>query len=452
MKKALSILFFIFLCAGGFSQSVEVDGIYYTLNTSDHTAAVTYYSGFYYSGDVVIPEYITYKNRPFNVTSIGNDVFRECTGLTSITIPNSVTSIGNNAFRDCTGLTSVTIPNSVTNIGYEAFQGCKGLTSVTIGSSVTDIGSRAFEGCRGLTRVNVSSLETWSKLSFYDSSSDPLQYAHHLYLNGEEITDLVIPHSVTSIGNWTFSGCYGLTSITIPNSVTRIEEHAFSNCPGLISLTIPNSVTSIGRGAFNNCTGLTSVTIPNSVTSLGDYAFSGCNNIETVVSLNPSPPSGISFPSDVYLGTLYVPVGSEFAYRNAEGWKNFYEIIEGMPDDTNKTYPLSVSASQGGSVSFLDKTVNNGSASVSVESGSEVTLTIATDEGYRLLSLKVNGNDVTADIVDGKYTIKDINEATSVVVTFEDKSIRRAKMDTNGDGNVNTADVVAIYEYIINGE
>ena len=120
----------------------------------------------------------------------------------------------------------------------------------------------------------------WCNINFAYVSSNPLYYAHHLYVNGEEVKDLVIPNGVTSIGQSAFSGCSGLTSVTIPNSVTSIDNHVFSGCSVLTSVTIPNSVTSIGESAFSNCSGLTSVTIPSSVTSIGGSAFFGCHFVK----------------------------------------------------------------------------------------------------------------------------------------------------------------------------
>ncbi len=221
---------------------------------------------------------------PNNVTSIGDDAFYGCTGLTEVTIPNSVTSIGDNAFYGCTSLTEVTIPNSVISIGNYSFYYCTGLTSVAIPNSVTTIGNDAFYYCTGLTSV-------------------------------------AIPNSVTSIGESAFYRCTGLTSVTIPNSVTSIGYQAFGVCSGLTSVTIPNSVTSIGNYAFYVCTGLTSVTIPNSVTEIGESAFSGCSGLTEVISEIEEP---FAFGSSAFSQiastcSLTVPAGTRDAYI-AAGW------------------------------------------------------------------------------------------------------------------------------------
>ena len=223
---------------------------------------------------------------PNSVTSIGNRAFWYCSSLTSITIGNRVTSIGEGTFGNCSNLTSVTIPDSVTSIGSSAFFNCSSLTSITIGNSVASIGYSAFNSCSGLTSVYITDITAWYRINFNSDSSNPLYYAHNLYLKGDLITKLEIPSSVTSIGSEAFINCSSLTSITIPNSVTSIGSSAFSGCSSLTSITIPNSVTSIGSSAFSNCRSLTSITIPDSVTSIGYSAFYGCSGLTSVTIPN----------------------------------------------------------------------------------------------------------------------------------------------------------------------
>ena len=233
------------------ADAVEIGGIYYNVIPKGKVAEVTRNPN-KYSGSVVIPETVDYNG-----------------------VQCSVTSIGQYAFFECSSLTSVTIPNSVTSIGYHAFY-----------------------RCLGLKEVHISDIAAWCKIEFNKNDSNPLEYAHHLYLNGEEIKDLIIPDSVTEIKNSAFSGCSGLTSVTIGNSVTSIGESAFKYCSGLMSVIIPNSVSSIGIAAFNG-SGLTSVTIPNSVTSIGNYAFGSCSSLKEV---------NYNATNCTYMGSYYNPV------------------------------------------------------------------------------------------------------------------------------------------------
>ena len=203
-----------------------------------------------------------------DVTSIGDEAFKNCSGLTSITIPESVTSIGRSAFDGCSGLTSITIPEGVTSIGGYAFNGCSGLTSVTIPESVTSIGGGAFYGCSGLTSITIPESVTSIGGGAFNGCSG--------------LTSVTIPEGVTSIGWSAFNGCSGLTSVTIPEGVTSIGWSAFNGCSGLTSVTIPEGVTSIGSSAFQDCSGLTSVTIPEGVTSIGGYAFAGCRGLTSI--------------------------------------------------------------------------------------------------------------------------------------------------------------------------
>ncbi|MBQ2122378.1 MAG: leucine-rich repeat domain-containing protein [Bacteroidaceae bacterium] len=392
--KSLVLAAIGWLCSMSVSaEDFEVDGIYYNiLSSTDMTVEVTYrglyddnYSNEEYSGDITIPESVTYNGNTFSVTSIGDNAFDWCTSLTSVEIPNSVTRVGNKAFWNCSSLTSVEIPNSVTSIEDGAFEGCSGLVSVVIGNSVTSIGFSAFLGCSSLTSVEIpnsvtrvgerafigcsglisveipNSVTSIGSSAFSDCSGltsiavaeDNPTYDSRNNCNAIIETqtntliagcrETTIPNSVTSIGYEAFRGCSGLTSLEIPNSVTSIEYAAIWGCGDLTSVEIPNSVTSIGDWAFAACSGLTSVVIGNSVTSIGHGPFADCFSLKSITSLNSTPPvtTDIS-PFSNYDATLYVPFGAKDAYSKTMYWKDFTNIEELAlsPDEHYEHYEL----------------------------------------------------------------------------------------------------------------
>ena len=246
-----------------------IDGFRYLLDSDTKTATLVPKTDGKYSGDIIIPEKVKGNDGvEYVVTSLGASCFKDCSGLTSITIPSSVTSLGGSCFRGCSGLTSITIPSSVTSLGESCFEWCRGLTSITIPSSVTSLGESCFYFCSGLTSITIPSSVTSLGESCFDGCSG--------------LTSITIPSSVTSLDDDCFYNCSGLTSITIPSSVTSLGVSCFYGCSGLTSITIPSSVTSLGGSCFRGCSGLTSITIPSSVTSLGRSCFYDCLNLESV--------------------------------------------------------------------------------------------------------------------------------------------------------------------------
>ena len=228
----------------------------FKLNEDGDSYSVINYAGS--SAEVVIPD--TYKNLP--VTSIGRHAFYECTSLTKITIPDSVTSIGEFAFSHCTSL-----------------------ESVEISENITIIDNGAFIDCTSLTAVKITDIISWCGIKFENGDSNPLHFAHNLYLNDELVTALEIPDSVTSI-SWSFYGCTSLESVSFGDNsqLTSIGDYAFYCCTSLTSITFGNNskLTSIGYCAFIDCTSLKGIIIPDGVTFIDRNAFSGCESFESI--------------------------------------------------------------------------------------------------------------------------------------------------------------------------
>ena len=245
---------------------------------------------------------------PDSVTSVGAEAFSGCASLTSITGSTtnastvaqqaqsnsfavnitSGTSIDDRSFSGCTGLMSITIPDSVTSIGYQAFYNCSKLTSITIPDSVTSFGSEAFSSCTSITSIigsaiNANKVALQAKSNFFTvniTSGTSIGDYDFRYCTG--LTSITIPDSVTSVDTEAFSGCTGLTSVTIGNGATNIGTNAFLGCTNLMRVTLGNGAKNIGKRAFWKCTSLTSVTIGNGTKSIDDSVFGDCYNLTDI--------------------------------------------------------------------------------------------------------------------------------------------------------------------------
>lgn len=329
MKQLVSLILMLLPMAAS-AYDAQIDGIYYNLDKENKTAEVTSNPN-KYSGDIIIPEEISYSGSNYVVTTFGEDSFKDCNMLTSITISKNIIKFGYHAFSGCTGLEAVyisdlaawcninvdwlflhdiastspisyakhlflngneiidlEIPEGVEKIGSCCFLGCSSLSSVTIPNSIKSIGHGAFAGCSGLTSVYISDIAAWCDIFFGDGASDlynnsnPLTTANHLFLNGEEIKEIDIPNSVSSISNYAFYGFNNLKKITIPNSVTSIGGHAFEGCSSITNISLHPNIESIGSHAFADCSNLSSVTLLCSPSTVDSDIFSGCSKLTDV--------------------------------------------------------------------------------------------------------------------------------------------------------------------------
>ena len=476
------------------AAGVEINGVYYNLDSQTKTAEVTYndlYSGKNYSGEIVIPNTVVYEGTTYTVTSIGEVAFWYCESLTSVTIPSSVTSIGEHAFNNCSGLTSIIIPDGVTDIGEYAFFGCSGLISVTIGNSVTTIGESAFSICKGLTSVTIG-------------------------------------NSVTTIGKNAFSSCSGLTSISIPNSVTTIGDYAFNSC-NLTKIVILANNCSIGNNAFyywgdqpqdvfifsqtppslsNSTTfvygsiiyvyqqavdayksgdnwkyyvifglgdedmkdfsqngfhygdginsylrcGITSISKVGSTIGSTSYIrktfamfltnkHTDAITIKKVVAKDPSTNEELATLKEADLGELKGGETMDFSITIKKDLDPIYEIYYTYKDrlslfstsaNDKRQYDLAIQSTGNGKVICEGQTVQNGSASIKLDGGTTYTITITPDNGYCIDNVTVNNSNVTSQVVNGQYTFK-MTGNTNISVKFK---ANKYKLTYTVDGNV----------------
>lgn len=447
---------------------------------------------------------------PNSVEKIGDKAFKYCNNITSVTIPNSVTVIDNEAFWGCKKLTNITIPNSVIEIGDYAFTSCDNVTSVSMGNSVTRIGMRAFDIDK-LEEVHINDLAAWCGIFFNGEAANPLCFAHHLYLNGSEITELVIPDGVTELSWNTFAGGSNFTSVLIPNSMTKIGSDAFKDCTGLTSVTIPNTVTEMGGSVFYGCTGLTSVTLPNSITGIGIEMFQGCTSLtsvtipESVTKISGSAFYGCSALASIRIPKavteinqvafwycsgltsiycdaevpptcgweafrgvdksipLFVPAGSEEAYKTADQWKDFYGYYETSATEPEQLVVEPKAEPEENSVVVEWPVVSGATVyTIDIKKNGELICTLSFNESGQLIGISFavparkdeqhNEPRMATQTVNGwQYTISGLEANTSYTYTVtakkSDESVAYQKTITFTTKNSTTA-----FEAVISSE
>lgn len=366
------------------AETVEINGLYYNLIEKGHAAEIVRPTEGIV-GEISIPANITYENKVYNVTAIGDNAFEQSKELLAVHIPESIKKIGSNAFASCehlnkvfiTNLTSwcgitfgdlpfyyphelvlngsvitqldipegvtfvsdnsfcylssietVRVPSSVLSIGANAFTGCESLNTVVLTEGLTNIGERAFQNCTVLNSIDLP-----------NSISQIDDYA----FAGSGLTTIDLPNNITILGNGVFSICSKLESVTLPNSLTMIREGLFLACSSLKSVEIPNTVTTIMRDGFRDCSGLTSVTLSNNLSTIEKYAFYGCRKLgsisipEKVLGINDFAFGYCKSLKEITLGGKLNWIGEE-SFGYCESIENVYCYAEEPPKTGNNAF------------------------------------------------------------------------------------------------------------------
>ena len=249
--------------------------------------------------------------------------------VVKIMLTNMVT-MPDGIFQNVTALTECRIPSSFTSIGASAFAG-SGLEKIYIPSSITVIKNHSFNA-NSLKEVHIEDIGAWCRIDirYNNAGTNPLNKAHHLYINGTEIIDLIVPSGITSLTK-TFWGASSIRSAQLPDSITNIGPYAFSSCGSLTTINIPEGVTSIGSMGFDEAK-ISVLTLPSTLTTIGDYAFRNNSTMSSMTCLATTPPTIGSMTFYRTNGCpIYVPATSVETYKAAQNWSSMSSRIQAIP-------------------------------------------------------------------------------------------------------------------------
>lgn len=457
-----------------------------------------------YSGVIVIDSsafencYLLHDLDIIPGTTIGESAFQG-TQIKRVTISSGV-SVGENAFKD-TGLKEVLIESDVNEIGDGAFGA--NLEKITFKGPVNSIGD-VFS--KNLLEVHACDIDTWCQLPFVNEG--PMKYSPRLYIGEEEVTDVVVPNTVSNLRDYAFLNCNSLTSVTLSPGVKSIGNEAFNNCGNLTSAALPVTLTEIGDKAFQNCGELVTVQLPSKLTSIGEFAFSGCAKLvsmtmpvgidvvhentfkdctalaslslpATLTSIKQNAFSGCSslikldLPSSITSIEQYAFENCSALQKVAVHWDNpitITNVFSSIPSNCYLYCPigtstkyfnagwnvfsnlkesgiLSITTNIGGVVSCYDENISNRSEDIYFTPYKSFNVTIEPNTGYNIMKLRLNNEDVLSELENGTLFIEEPEENMNLSVTFADDNI--VLYDANGDGEINSLDAISVAKDIL---
>ena len=453
MKKFLTLLVvaIIFGFSSAYSEEFMEEGINYRINSSNSSlvSVCRLPNSTHYSGDIDIPASVEHEGVKYTVSGISNWAFENCSGITSISMPQSIMEIGESAFSGCSQLTNLSFPDSIKyleigvcygceklrnlylpsviqGIGRSAFNGCSSLEEFVIpdsvkeidrmafkncsslqkiywGKSVEKVGDDLFTGCRILREVYISDISKWCKTNFTSELANPLYKqgivggGTKLFLNGELVETLFVPNDIDIVSKYTFYGYTWLKSIRFPETNMKVENNAFSECRQL-----------------------NSVYFGESTIQLGNQVFDHCEDIQYVVSKSREPYMfwDWTFYKPIYEKcTLFIPTGTKEIYASTSGWKNFTKVKETDVDDPGLKVSMKVSGE--GKVSVNDTNVDDNNTFIALYD-TDVKFSFKPELGYQIKSFLVNGEELSQNIIDDTYVINQIQTDIDVDIIFDE--------------------------------
>jgi hypothetical protein len=404
MKKQLLLFVFMLLPMIASADAVEINGIYYNLDSQTKTAEVTKYKSNKYTGDIVIPSTVVYNETTYDVTSIGKDAFWFCEDITSVYIPNSIISIDERAFYSCSGLTSIAIPNGVTSIGRDAFCDCK-MEKITLPATLKTIGEYAFRDflgkpqvvfCLSLTPPSLSetclTFNSNSTIYVYQQATDAYKSANswnnYLYIVGlgnEDMDDFIVNgiHYGDGINNYLRCGIYNISKIGSSNYVMKDFAMFLSN-------THTDDITIVKIEAKDSSTD----EVLDRTSTLGELKGGETKDFSIFIEKDIDP---------VY--EIYYTYKDRLCLFNTSA-------------SDKRQYDLTIQSTGNGKVVCEGETAQSGSVSMKLDGGDTYTITITPDNGYSIESVTVNNTDVTSQVSDGQYTFT-MTGNTDISVKFK---------------------------------
>lgn len=428
---------------------------------------------------------------------IGSNAF-EATNIERITIPADVI-VGDNAFKD-TPLKEVVIKDGVTKIGDNALG--SSFEKITFEGNVGEIGHLASEF---LSEIHVKDLFTWCNLAISNSSF--MDSAPQLYINGQEVKNVVIPEGIHNIRKYAFMKCQSLESVQIPTGVKSIEDRAFEGCEALYDIELPSTLTAIGNNVFLNCKSLMNIVLPSKLISIGESAFENCSNLKGIqipqnvkfmgnaALANCTNLISINLPSDLEcinqllygcssLEEIEIPAAvSSIGSASFEGCNALSKVIvhwdspvvlkgDEFPDLSSNCFLyipigkaakysqagwnifpnlkeagiLTVNANEGGVVKCYDTEVINRIGHIPFTPYKSFYINILPNDGFKILKAQLNGVNILSAILENKLFIEEPEEDFTLSLIFADSSIKQG--DVNGDGVINMIDVKSTIEQI----